>query len=481
MNKVVMVYITYFASSLLAALLLTPLVRHLAFRVGAVDNGSGRRVHDGVVPRLGGIAIYFAFMAPLVFSLTRGVFDEFHWRMSGIVLAAALVFVTGIFDDFKRASIWMRLAVESGAALVVYFWGVRITALSNPFGGVVQLGWVGLPLTVAWIVIVTNAVNLIDGLDGLAAGTGIMIALTLLILSFSRNPHVNLVFIMLIGSLAGFLFYNFPPASIFMGDSGSLFLGFFLSAFTIISSSKAQAMATMMIPLIAFSMPLMDMAYAVLRRYYRGIPLGKPDREHIHHKLQEKGLGKKKTVLVLYLLNGAVMAIILFFVSSSSELNYLILLAFFLLAVAGLRFLGYMQFRVFFRVNLRNFRISRKRRYINYIIRRFRNIGSNCHDPAVLQRALDALLSEYGLERAEIRFAAQAEPRILYARPGQDRGGDMLELSFPLQSLKPQAALVILTKKIDEDGFLCSSDLVYALNAALVRCLPVGPPASDVR
>lgn len=467
MNRVWAVYFSYFAASLIMALILTPVVRQLAFKLGAVDRGAGRRVHVGIVPRLGGMAVYISFLVPIVFSLTRGEFDPFHWRMFGILIATTLVFLTGVLDDFRRASIWLRLVAEVGAALIVYYWGVRVTAVSNPFGGVIDLGWLSLPATVLWIVVITNAVNLIDGLDGLATGTGILISATLLVLGFPKDAHINLVFITLIGALAGFLVYNFPPATIFLGDSGSLFIGFFLATFTIASSFKAQAMATMMIPLIAFAIPLLDMAYAVLRRYYRGIPLGKPDREHIHHKLLERGIGKTKAVLILYLINGFVMVFILIFVSSHVQLHYLFLLGLFALAVAGLRLLGYLQFRAFFRTNLRNFRINRKRRYINYLIRHFRQQCDNSCDPSELRKAIDSLFDEYGLNAVDLILEERGS-RSLFHREGAD-AREWIELSFPIPVSNDVVGTMHMRRPIDEDGFLCSADLIDAVKRAFER------------
>ena len=242
---------SYFSVSFVLAVLIVPLMKPLSFEVGAVDTGSWRRVHTGIIPRLGGIGIFLAFAVPLIFSLTRGEWDAFHDSMTGILVASAIVFLVGVYDDIKGARVRHKLLAEIAASVLVYSWGVRITAISNPFGGMITLGWLALPVTVLWIIIITNAVNLIDGLDGLAAGTVILIAATLFSLTGSEF-HLQLTFILLIGSMLGFLLYNFPPASIFMGDSGSLFLGFFLASTSIISLKKATAMATIMVPIIAF-------------------------------------------------------------------------------------------------------------------------------------------------------------------------------------------------------------------------------------
>ncbi|HXX54207.1 MAG TPA: MraY family glycosyltransferase, partial [Thermodesulfovibrionales bacterium] len=262
MNNMLYYFFSYFTVSVLLAMLFVPLMRPLSFKVGALDKGKGRRMHKGIVPRLGGIGIFLAFLIPLGFSLTRGMWGEFYEKMICILIASTVVMLVGVYDDIKGATIRNKLIAEVLAALIIYKWGISITTISNPFGGLISLGWFSLPLTVLWIIIVTNAVNLIDGLDGLAAGTGIFICAAFFLLP-GTDFHLQLTYVILAGALLGFLRYNFPPASIFMGDSGSLFLGFFLGATSVLSSRKATAAVTIMIPIMAFSLPLMDMFYAV--------------------------------------------------------------------------------------------------------------------------------------------------------------------------------------------------------------------------
>ncbi len=462
-------FISYFAAAFGIALALTPMMRPLAFKLGAVDTGAGRRVHTGKIPRLGGAGIFLAFILPVAFSLTRGEWDDFHYRLTGILIASAIVFCIGLYDDLKGATIRNKLLAEVLAASLIYYWGIRINFISNPFNGAISLGWMSYPATVLWIVVVTNAVNLVDGLDGLAAGTGIMISLTMVTLPGSE-AHAQLAYVILAGSLAGFLVYNFPPASIFMGDSGSLFLGFFLGGLSILSSRKATAIATIMVPIIAFSLPLMDMLYAVIRRYYRGLPLGEADREHIHHKLLDKGLSKRKVLFVLYFFNTGVMAAVLVLIRRQLNIDFLGLILLTLLGIAGLRALGYIEFLPFFKDMTRNYDIGRKRKYFGYVIKRFRRSARDCTSLQELKPQLTLLMKEFNFTAVEIYLnpAGKDSPFFSY---GSDTAAanNPLILSFPITCAKVSIGNVYISRDIEGDYFLCATELIRAISEELSR------------
>jgi len=464
-------YFFYFCVAAALAVLLVPLMRPFSFSVGAVDDGKGRRVHKGIVPRLGGIGIFAAFMLPAVFSLTRGEWDIYHDRFAAIFAVSLIVFVLGVWDDIRGARVWNKLAVETAAAVIIYMLGIRITDISNPLGGGISLGWLGLPVTVLWIIVITNAFNLIDGLDGLAAGTGILIIATLFLLS-GDNVHMKIIFVIMAGSLAGFLLYNFPPATIFMGDSGSLFLGFLLGCISILTSKKATAMATMMVPMIAFSLPIMDMLYAVLRRYYRGIPLGEADREHIHHKLLQKGLSKKKVLFLLYSVNIGVLLLALVMVWRQLNVDFFGLLLLSVLAVAGLRMLGYIEFSPFIREITTSYKINRKRKYFHFLIRGFRHDAAGSRTADDLRSYLTRLMEEYDFDSAEIRLgnAGVSEPFYSFrSRPDQD---ESVTLTFPLSSQdNKHLGEVRISKRISEETFLCTAEMVGAISEEVVRFL----------
>ncbi len=456
-------FLSYFGVALVLSLCMVPLMRPLALKVGAVDRGEGRRIHTGIIPRLGGVGIYFAFIIPMVFSLTQGEWDEFHDKMAGIVIASTIVLLVGIYDDLRGAGVRTKLLVEVLAALTIYAMGIRITIVTNPFGGVIVLGWLSLPITVLWIIVITNAINLIDGLDGLAAGTGILIALTLFF-SGITDAHLRLTLVILAGSLIGFLRYNFPPASIFMGDSGSLFIGFLLAAISIVFSRKATAMATIMIPLIVFSIPLMDMLYAVLRRFYRGMPLGEADREHIHHKLLERGLSKKNVLLVLYIINFCIMFLILLIVRQQLGYNFIGLALLLAFVIIGFRAFGYIEFIPFFKEVTRNYKLNSRRRYYNYVLKKFKCNAYKANSPEDLKYHLTALMNEYKFNAAEVHLDLPVNNKLFFYFNSNPPPDKPVSLTFPITHKNLPIGRIFLTREMNGSPIFCVDEMVNTLS-----------------
>lgn len=301
-------YLTIFIASLLSSLFLTPVVRRLAQRRGWLDvPEDGRRVHSSPVPRIGGVAVFASFVAalvvlPLVDNLVTHTLVE-HWRTAVAVLASStLVFLFGVFDDLKGASPKWKFVVQALAGVLLYWFGGRVGALTIPFVGSFELPPVlNFIFTVIWVVGVSNAFNLIDGLDGLAAGASLFAALVMLGVSLiNGNPLVTVMTLALAGSLIGFLRYNFNPASIFLGDSGALFIGFLLAALSVTGSQKASTAVAVAIPFMAFALPVIDTGFSIARRFISRKPLFEGDREHIHHKLLERGWSQRRVAFVLY-------------------------------------------------------------------------------------------------------------------------------------------------------------------------------------
>ena len=301
-------YLTLFLISLTASLFVTPVVRRLAQRLGWLDvPGGGRRVHEVAVPRLGGVAVFGAVMlalAPLPFLdnlVTRSLVGQ--WQGLVAVLASStLVFLFGVYDDLTGSSAKWKFVAQGAAAVLLYALGGRVEALTIPFVGSFALPPVlGFGVTLLWVVGISNAFNLIDGLDGLATGASLFAALVMLGVSLV-NGHtlVTVISIALVGSLIGFLRYNFNPASIFLGDSGALFIGFLLAALSLTGTQKASTVVAVAIPLMAFALPVIDTGFAVARRFVSGKPLFEGDREHIHHKLLERGWSQRRVAFVLY-------------------------------------------------------------------------------------------------------------------------------------------------------------------------------------
>lgn len=265
-----------------------------------------RKIHNGSVPRLGGVGIYLAFYLPFLGFLfyqnriSNFLFSDIR-QFLGLLFCSTIILALGIYDDIKGANAAKKLTVQTIAAIILFLFGFEIQKLSNPFGDPIYLGWLSLPITVFWLVGLSNAFNLIDGIDGLASGVAFFATSALLVVAlFLGNILPSLFTAALAGATLGFLRYNFNPARIFMGDSGSLFLGFTIAAISIHGSAKAHAAVAILIPIVALGLPIMDTLLAIARRLYRGLPIPTADREHIHHKLIKHGFSHRRTALMLY-------------------------------------------------------------------------------------------------------------------------------------------------------------------------------------
>jgi UDP-GlcNAc:undecaprenyl-phosphate GlcNAc-1-phosphate transferase len=337
-----------FILSMLCGTILTPIVRRLAHHFGLLDHAlSPRKIHGRPVPRLGGIAIVIAFYAPLVGLLffhsdVGGMFVADRSRAIGLFVGGLAIALLGLYDDLKGAGAVRKFVVQFLIAGFLYRLGFRIEALANPFGDPIALGWISLPFTLLWMVGVVNALNLIDGLDGLAGGVAFVAVTITFLVSLQRgHPLMMLFSAALAGSIVGFLFYNFNPASIFMGDTGSMFLGFVLAATAVETNQKASTAVAVIIPTVALGLPIMDTLLAIGRRAWRGRPLFQADKEHIHHRLLARGLSHRQAVLVLYgfcVLLGLA-ALLLTYGNSGQAALLLVVLA--VVAVILLRTLGY--------------------------------------------------------------------------------------------------------------------------------------------
>lgn len=331
-----------FLASAATGAVLTPAVRELAHRFGALDHAlTSRKVHGKPIPRLGGIAIVLAFFAPLVALLFvqsgagRILYASPH-KAFGLFAGGLAIAALGVWDDLKGANAKTKFLVQFAVAGAMYAIGFRIDHIANPYGAPIELGLLGLPFTMLWIAGVINALNLIDGLDGLAGGVALIaISTTLAIAVIHAHPLMILLTAALAGAVLGFLFYNFNPASIFMGDTGSMFLGFVLATTAIQTNQKSSTAVAIIVPIIALGVPIADTLLAMARRAARGAPLFSADRGHIHHRLLDLGLSHKQTVLVLYGVSIALGCVALALsYASSSEATY------FLLAMSGVAYLA---------------------------------------------------------------------------------------------------------------------------------------------
>lgn len=300
-------YPVAFFVALIVAAVLTPLVCRWAHTHELFDLPTeARKVHTNPTPRLGGLAVAAAFFAPLLGlaiyhnRISYRLYADSHMFFAFCAGAFAILCL-GIYDDVRGASPKLKLLVQTAVAVGLWFVGFRIDLLGNPFGQPFELGMLSLPLTIIWVVGIVNAVNLIDGLDGLAAGISLSVAVVLFGVAFVDNAVLLcLLTAALSGALVGFLFFNFNPAKIFLGDSGSMFLGFILATISMWTQRKGATAAALLIPVIALGVPILDTTLSFMRRVLRRQSPFKPDREHMHHRLLALGLSHRNAVFTLY-------------------------------------------------------------------------------------------------------------------------------------------------------------------------------------
>lgn len=298
----ILILILCFSIAFVMALVLTPVAKSIAYKIGAIDVPKDkRRMHKEPTPRLGGLAIYFGFLISIVF------FARLDKQLLGILAGSLIILIVGIIDDVKQIRASIKLVAQIIAALIVAFCNVRISAISMPVGlvdgGILSLGIFSIPITVLWIVGATNAVNLIDGLDGLAAGICSIATFSLFFIAIlAGEASVAILAAALAGSCLGFLPYNFNPAKIFMGDTGSTFLGYMLSIICIQGLFKGYVVISFIVPFLILGLPIFDTTFAILRRIKNKKPIMSPDRGHLHHRLMDMGLSQKQTVAILYVI-----------------------------------------------------------------------------------------------------------------------------------------------------------------------------------
>ncbi len=321
------------AAAFLIAFGTTPIVKQFAQRVGAMDNpGEARRIHDHPIPRMGGMAIFLGFLVSVI------LFAEITKPVQGILIGCVIIVAVGVLDDIVSLRWLIKLIAQVIAAVIAVAHGVTIEGIMNPnvfaAENTLLIGYLSIPVTVLWIVGITNAVNLIDGLDGLACGVSAISSVTMLIVALMvAEPNVALLLAALAGGCLGFIPYNFNPAKIFMGDTGALLLGYVLATVSILGLFKFYAVMTFLVPIMALALPLFDTIFAIVRRVLHGQNPMAPDRGHLHHRLIDHGLSQKQAVAVLYSLS-AMMGLTAVVICTTGKLRMILLLVELAIAVA---------------------------------------------------------------------------------------------------------------------------------------------------
>jgi len=300
-------YLAVYLGSFLLAVLFTPAVIWVAHRLRLYDGHSIRKVHKHTIPRIGGAAIFLSTMVlvaviPFINNNVGKAFGEIRTQLFALLGAGAFVFLIGLIDDVRGLRVRHKLPAQVAAATVLCLAGVRIESIDIAGIYALNLGWLSFPATILWIVAVTNAMNLIDGLDGLAAGIAAIACGTIAVFSiFGGQIIMAVIMLAVLGSLCGFLIFNFNPARIFMGDCGSMFLGFVLAGVSVICSVKSGTVVALALAVLALGVPIFDMAFTMLRRYLQGRHIMSPDRSHLHHLLLDLGLRQRHVVVSMYI------------------------------------------------------------------------------------------------------------------------------------------------------------------------------------
>lgn len=406
-------YILLFLTSCLLTFLLTPLLLLLCKRYQLLDRPDRqRKIHTEPIPRLGGLAIFLTFnlVLSLLFLWENSVTSVFRLHLGDvayILIPSTLVFLVGLLDDIRALPAKAKFVLQIAAAVVLYFSGFKISIVSNLFGEPIVLGIFALPITVLWIVGITNAFNLIDGMDGLASGIAFFVSASVFTVSLAQgNVLVSIISVITAGATLGFLRYNFNPAKIFMGDSGSYFLGFVLGALAIQGSQKSSMIVSVSMPILILGLPIIDTVLSIARRFLEGKPIFAPDQQHIHHKLLRIVRSQRFVVLILYGITALLSFFSLLIAIAGDRLVVFISLGMGLLAVWGIKKLGYEEFEELGIYVSRAIKFQRRVISNQIFIRKMSNEIENAKTIDEALHITREALSKLNFDRAEIKITS---------------------------------------------------------------------------
>lgn len=415
-------YLSVYFGSLLLAVLITPVVIITARALNIYDDPNVRKIHASAIPRIGGVVIFVSAIvlviaAMLLENRIGQAFRDIKLKAVMLLIASGFVFLVGFIDDLKGLRVRYKLIAQVVAALSLTVVGVRIDMLN--FAGLFTLhfGWLSFPITIFWIVAITNAVNIIDGLDGLAAGISAVACAVIAVFAFdSGRPLMAVLMLALLGSLTGFLFFNFNPARIFMGDSGSMFLGFTLASASVMCAIKSGTIVALALPALALGLPIFDTIFSMLRRYLGRRGIMSPDRGHLHHMLLDMGLRHRHVVIVMYALTVVAAGLGMFMMLARRAGAVAIFFLVVLLLVLVFRAVGAVQFRQMIADLKRKHTISQQ---AGEEIRRFENLQLHFHRAQVFRHWWQAVC-----------FAADSMDIIRMSLPLTNRDGSMRTLTW---------------------------------------------------
>jgi UDP-GlcNAc:undecaprenyl-phosphate/decaprenyl-phosphate GlcNAc-1-phosphate transferase len=400
--------------SLFISVIFTKVVRDLAVAKGWVIAPTlDRHLHSRPLPPLGGVAIFFSFLiaitAALLVALRYPALNiDFSRRiLLTILLPGTLIFLLGIYDDFCPVGPYFKFSIQAIAGTLLFAGGLRILDLPLLFGHHRFSWFVGLPLTILWVLAITNAFNLIDGLDGLAAGSAFFSTVVVFVVALvSQANLVSLMALALAGAILGFLRFNFSPATILLGDCGSLFIGFMLSALALQGAAKAPTVIAVSIPVVSFGLPILETSLSIVRRFLSGRPVFIGDREHIHHKLLQRGLSQRQVVITLYAVSAVFALLSLFLLWPAGGVLGLVLALLGLGVWVGVQHLGYVEFGELRRVAQRS--LERQTLINNLAMRRATEELKVAKDYPQVCRILTAALRGNDFDAFDLRLRCEA-------------------------------------------------------------------------
>jgi len=450
-------YVVACLVALVLSVVATPLVRRLALRIGAISTPGGRHVHARVVPRLGGIGLAVSWIVPVVLLSLRdpAIAEVVHGelvQLFAVVIGGAVICGVGALDDARGVRPLYKLTAQVALACLAFACGFHIQAVQLPLLGAFSMGVFALPVTVLWIVGVTNAVNLIDGLDGLAAGVAFFAAFTsFVIASLSGSVLVALMMAALMGALVGFLFFNFNPARIFMGDSGSYFLGFVLATTALGGGlqQKASTAVSLLVPILALGVPIFDTLFSMVRRVLERRPIFSADRGHVHHRLLDLGLTHRRAVVVLYgvsiLLAAGAIAVSL----GRSWHVGLALLSVSIVFVGFVRFLGYFEYLHFRRRQKSRLRDEFTQRLRVAVPRLIVDLSKATHEPDIMG-VMQRVTTDTDVLCAEVLVDGKVS-HCWNKSQGDCAKRELTEVTFPIGAIASMATLTFRWNSDSDD------------------------------
>ena len=501
-------YILIFTGTAITSLIFTRFVRDEVIRRGWLEKpDSGRHFHVTPIPRLGGIAVFLAFtvatgialLAAKLLGIAPAVSSH---TLFGILLPACLIFILGLLDDIFSIGYHLKFVVQIIAAVWLYWSGLGIYRLTLYSGHATLQLFIGIPLTILWVLLITNGFNLIDGLDGLSAGSALFSTIIIFAVSvFTHTPLVSLLSIVLAGVILGFLRYNFYPASIFLGDSGSLFIGFLLSALALAGSEKATTVVAVAIPVVSFGLPLLDVFLSVFRRYMNNKPLFLGDDDHLHHKLIKRGFSHRDAVLLLYAVAAAFGILSLTLLRGDMMIGFVLLLTGLgvWIGVQQLRYVEVYELAAAARRMWQQKQITANNLQVRRAIESFHNAAP---DLAELCRTLQAALGSVGFCGISISFPQVdwADETLLFPLRRDGQGGCShlwkaqgslppqweLKLELTSSSSGSRFGYLCLFRERDSDPLLLDMNLLgdefrVGVSGAVERALDRVPIARVVR